>query len=193
MNTWGAVGLIAKREISTRLRSKGFWIATIATVIILVALSVITSFTSGGSKTFKVGVLPSTATLSVPLQASASSVGQMVTVVPEPSQDAGAAQVKDGKLDALLVGDGQSVRLVVHKKLNVALGNAMHVLASNLALHQQITKLGGDPDAVNSAVASATVSVDALTPPKKYNTQQLILLYDCCLLFPMDSFVVEQS
>jgi ABC-2 type transport system permease protein len=175
MSTWNVVGLVARREISTRLRSKAFWIATIATVVILVGLSLVTSFTSGGQKTYKVGVIPAAAELGAPLQASAQSIGEKVSITAVDSPDAGRALVKDGKLSALLVGDGQSVQVVVHKNLDAKLGNAMHVLASNLALHQQITALGGNPQTVNNAVASAAVSVDALTPPKKYDTQQLIL------------------
>ena len=49
------------------------------------------------------------------------------------------------------------------------------MLAGQLAFSQQITALGGDPAAVNAAVARAPVTVTSIKPPHTYNTQQLVL------------------
>src|SRR6185369_1715095 len=74
-----------------------------------------------------------------------------------------------------LVGDGSTVHVVVHKSLDQKLGNALHVLAGNLALQQQVTSLGGDQAAVRSAIASASVTTDVITPPHKYNAENLVI------------------
>lgn len=175
-SAWPIVRLIAGREITTRLRSKVFIIATAAIVVLLAALAFISSLVGGhGSPTFQVGVTPATASMAAPLASSATSVGATVTAVSVPDEATGRAEVKDGKLDALLVGDGQHVSVVVKKDLNTTLGNAMHVLASQVAFGQQITSLGGDPAKASAAVSAAPVAVTALNPPHTYDTQQLIL------------------
>ena len=173
-NPWKVVGLVAHREISTRLRNKAFIVTTVATVVVLAALALLVSLIGGKDKPFTVGVTNSTAALAAPLHASARSLDVQVDTRTV-DEAAGRDQVAAGKLSALLVGDGKTVHVVVKKSLDTNLGNALHVLASNLALQQQVTSLGGDPAAVGSAIASADVTVDAITPPHKYDTQSLIV------------------
>src|SRR5262249_29146825 len=126
------VALVAQREITTRLRSKVYWFATIITVVVLVGLSVISGLLKGGQKTYEVGVIPSTASLAAPMQASVASLGQKVTVSTVADEATGRDEVRAGKLDALLVGPGDRVQVVVHKSLDSNLTNAMHLLAGNL-------------------------------------------------------------
>jgi ABC-2 type transport system permease protein len=170
------VWLIAKREILTRARSKAYLITTGILVVILVALSIVMKLVSGGGHTdFTVGVTPATLSLSAPLAASATSVGETVQTPQVPDEATGRAEVADGKLDALLVGNGSSVQVVVKKDIDSKLSGLMHVLASQVVFGQKITSLGGDPASVNAAVASAPVQVTSIQPPHKYNTQQLVL------------------
>jgi ABC-2 type transport system permease protein len=169
-----AVWLIARRELTTRLRSRAYRISTIVLALILVALAVATRLLSGGTH-FTVGVTDATAPLAMPLTASAASIGETVKTRPVPDEAAGRADVASGKLSALLIGDGSTVHVVVKKGVNTKLDNALHVLAGRVALSQQITRLGGDPARVGTAVAGAKVQVDSLTPPHTYDTQRLIL------------------
>jgi ABC-2 type transport system permease protein len=173
-NPWKAVGLVANREISTRLRNKAFIVTTLATVVILAALAILVSLLGGKDKPFTVGVTSSTSALATPLEASAKSLDIKVDTRTV-DESAGRDQVAAGKLSALLVGDGSSVHVVVHKSLDQKLGNALHVLAGNLALQQQVTSLGGDPATVRSAIASASVTTDVITPPHKYNAENLVI------------------
>jgi ABC-2 type transport system permease protein len=169
-----AVWLIARRELTTRLRSRAYRISTIVLALILVALAVATRLLSGGTD-FTVGVTDATAPLAMPLTASAASIGETVKTRTVPDEAAGRADVASGKLSALLVGDGSTVHVVVKKGLNTKLDNALHVLAGRVALSQQITRLGGDPSRVETAVAGAKAQVDSVTPPHTYDTQRLIL------------------
>lgn len=169
-----AVWLIARREITTRLRSRAYRIATVVLALILVALAV-TSRLLGGGTDYTVGVTGATAPLATPLTASAASIGETVKTRAVPDEAAGRADVESGSLDALLVGDGSTVHIVVKKGVDAKLDNALHVLAGRVALAQQITKLGGDPASVETAVAAASVRVDSLRPPHTYDTQRLIL------------------
>ncbi len=90
-------------------------------------------------------------------------------------EQAGRDQVADGSLDALVVGDGKTVRVVVKKDLDDNLRNAFNVLAGQVALNQEIVRLGGDPAQVNAAVADASVDVEELEEPYPYDPQQLVL------------------
>lgn len=169
------VGLVAHREITTRLRSKAFLIATVASVVILVALSVILKLVSGSPSTLQVGVTPSTAALGPQLVASASAVGAHVRTQIVTSDTAGRDAVRDGKLDGMLVGDGQRVEVVVRTDIDPNMRSALQVLAGRVALNQQISALGGDPTRVSAAVSSATVSVQSLVPPSPKHNQQIVL------------------
>ena len=173
---WSVVGLIANREITIRLRSKVFRISTLVTVLILVAVALLTQLVGGkGGTRFTVGVTPATAVLAGPLKASGASIDQTITTTQVPDEDTGRDQVQAKKLDALLVGDGTDVHVVVKRDLDPKLANTLHVLAGQIAFRSQIQRLGGDPAQVTAAVAGAQVTVDPLTPPHSYNTQQLVL------------------
>ncbi|GAA5200063.1 ABC transporter permease [Rugosimonospora acidiphila] len=171
-----AVWLVARREIIARARSKAYVISTVVLVVIVVALAIVSKLIGGvGSSDFTVGVTPSTASLAAPLSSSAKSIDQTVSTRTVSDEADGRAEVESGKLDALLIGDGTTVQVVVKKDLDTKLGNALHVMASQLAFSEQIKSLGGDPAAVNTAVADAKVSTTSLHPPHKYDSQQLVL------------------
>jgi ABC-2 type transport system permease protein len=170
------VWLVAQREILARARSKAFIISTVVLVVLIVALSIVTTLVGGtGHSDSTVGVTSQTASLSAPLSASAKSVGQTVATRTVPDEATGRAEVNSGKLDALLVGDGSTVQVVVKKDLDTKLGNVLHVLAGQVAFNQKIESLGGNPADVSAAVAAAPVRVTSLQRPHAYNTQQLVL------------------
>ncbi|GIH15378.1 ABC transporter permease [Rugosimonospora africana] len=171
-----SVWLVAQREILARARSKAYVISTVVLVVIVVAVAILTKLIGGsGHSDFTVGVTGQTSSLSAPLSASAKSIGQSVATNTVPDEATGRDEVKSGKLDALLVGDGRTVQVVVKKDLDTKLGNALHVLAGQVAFNQKIESLGGDPADVNAAVAGAAVTVTSIQRPHTYNTQQLVL------------------
>lgn len=173
LGSWEAVRLVAGREVTTKMRSKAFIITTIATVVLLSGFALVMKLSSGGSDA-TVGVTQQTSALAQPLVAMSEAIGQNVDTK-EVSEQAGRDQVAAGDLDALLVGDGMSVQVVVEKDLDDSLGNALNVLARQLALDQAITADGGDSDAVNAAAAEASVDVEPLEEPFPYQPEQLIL------------------
>jgi ABC-2 type transport system permease protein len=168
--TWRPVGLVAMREITTRVSSKAFRILTaITAVIILAVIIVLHIISSGGPSVDDVGVTD--AALGQPLAASASAVGLTVHTQPVSEAD-GKAQVQDGKLDALVALDDKGkLTIYFQKKVDSQLQSATNVLARQVALDEQITNLHGNPAAVDKAVASATPSVVTLIPQPQYNAQ----------------------
>jgi ABC-2 type transport system permease protein len=186
-----ALWLIARREITTRLRSRAYRITTIALALILVGLAVATRLIGGSDYT--VGVTSATAPLAAPLTASATSIGETVTAQTVPDEATGRAEVRSGKLDALLTGDATTVHVVVNKGMDAKLGNALHVLAGRVVFAQQITSLGGSPASVEAAVANASVQVDTLQAPRTYDTQALVLGIIAGILIYLSLMVAGQA
>ena len=174
LGAWQAVSLVTGREINTKLRSKAFIITTVATLVLLIGFSLVMKFVGGGSDA-TVGFTQQNAVLAAPLKAAASAIGENIDTKTVSDERAGRGQVVDGSLDALVVGDGRTVRVVVKKDLPDNLRNALNVLASQVALNQQITALGGDPAQVAQAVANAKVQVEPIEQPFPYDGQQLVL------------------
>jgi ABC-2 type transport system permease protein len=175
LGSWEAVGLVASREVTTKMRSKAFIITTVATLVLLVGFALVMKIVSGGSDG-TVGVTTRTEALAEPLKAYASRIGETIDVRTV-DEKAGREQVADGSLDALVVGDttGGKLRVVVKKDLDDNLGNALNVLAGQLTLNRAIADLGGDPAQVESSVAKASVDVEPLEEPYPYQSEQLVL------------------
>ncbi|MGH3860579.1 ABC transporter permease [Actinokineospora sp.] len=174
MKAWSVVGLVAGREVRTRLRSKAFIITTVATLVMLVGFALVMKLASGGSDS-TVGLTGGSTSLSAPLKVAAESVGQSIETREIHDEPAGRRQVDDGTLDALLVGDGSNIVVVVKKDIDDTLRGTLNVLAGQMALNQQVVDLGGDPAKVADAVAGAKAEVRPLEPPFDYNGQQLVL------------------
>jgi ABC-2 type transport system permease protein len=170
VNAREAVGLVLRREITTRMRSKAYLFTTLGMVIGVIAISFAFKLV-GGSSASDIGVLdPSTA---APLRSVASALGEDVNTRTVPNQATGERQVRDGDLDALVVGSGASLGVVVKKNVPDDLRNALNVLVRQQVLNGQIVKAGGDPAAVNRAVAAASVQVRSLEPADNYRGQRI--------------------
>jgi ABC-2 type transport system permease protein len=169
-SNWRPVGLVAQREITTRLSSKPFRILTAVTaVIILGVIIVLKIVNSGGPSVDNVGVTDPA--LATPLSVSASAVGLHVQTHTVDAAD-GQNQVASGSLDALVVlnSDG-SLKVVFDKKVDSQLQSVANVLARQIALDEQITNLHGNPAAVEQAVAGAAPQIVTLRPQPTSNAQ----------------------
>ncbi|MGW3994089.1 ABC transporter permease [Amycolatopsis sp. NPDC004772] len=176
MSPAAAVGLVASREISTRVKSKAYRISTAVTLLLIVVGILAIKLFSGGGADSKVGYTPATAGFSAPLKATGQAIGETVDVVPVADEAAGRAKLADGSLDALLTGDGKSVHVQVKKDLDGNLKDVLQVLSQQVAVSQQVAALGGDPARFEAAVASAKFVEDPpLEQPYDYNGQQLVL------------------
>jgi ABC-2 type transport system permease protein len=169
-----AVRLVAGRELTTRIRSKAFVLGTLAMVILVVALSLVVKLVNHDSST-KIGLTTSSASLSAPLVSSAKSVGTTVKTSTVADDAAGRQQVEDGQLDALVTVSDGKVQAVVKRDVPEPLQHLLDVLAGQVAFNAQISQLGGDPAQVQSALASASVKVQSILPPKSYDSEHLAL------------------
>jgi ABC-2 type transport system permease protein len=177
VGTMTAIRLVAARELTTRLHSKAFRVMTAVVLVVIVGTILAFHLLPGlGSSVSKIGVLQSEATLAQRIAATAPVVGATVEPVTVSNAEAGRAQVADGDLDALVLsGAGGQLTVVVKSELSAGDRAALTLVARNMVQDNAIRNLGGDPAAVNAAVAGADITVDSIKPPKKYNVQQLVL------------------
>jgi ABC-2 type transport system permease protein len=108
-------GLVARREIVERLRTRSFPVLTGLLVVIILAVGIITRLVGDDDpSTLEVGVVgvgPAVAEqLEHSLTAVADAVDRPATVEPRPDARAGRAALEDGQLDVLV--DGDAGRLV---------------------------------------------------------------------------------
>jgi ABC-2 type transport system permease protein len=176
MTDMAAVRMVAGREITTRLASRAWRITTLVFVIIVIALCVVLKLiSSSGTSTPTVGYLPQTAAQAAPLRALSIQAGTPVDTRAVRSQQAGEQLLKSGDLDALLVGNGASVQVLVQKNVDPTTSSLANLLAGRIALDQQITALHGDPGRVAAAQASAHATVTPVQAPYPYQVQNLVL------------------
>ena len=171
------VWLVARREVVTRIRSKAFKITTGLLVAAVVGgILAIEAFGGGaGESKSSVGFVAATGPLAQPLTAAGLAVDETVVASSVPDQTAGEQQVRDGDLDALVVGSPSSYQVVVDDELGTGLTTAFNVLARQQALDAEIVDLGGDPAEVGKAVGSAQVEVVAIDPDGGTDGQRLLL------------------
>lgn len=166
--------LVAWREISTRIRAKAWRITTLLLMAIVIGVALLTKFT-GGSSEVTVGVLPPAQTISTSLVSTGATLGKHITTRGIADRASGLAQVRDGKIDALVSLSGDTATVVVKKDIDSGLKSTLSVLVREVATQHQIVALGGDPTDFAAAVAAAKVDVTRMTPPATYSNQHLIL------------------
>jgi ABC-2 type transport system permease protein len=99
---------VASRELFGRLRDKGFLISTAITVTVLSVFILLRAY-GGGIASFDLGWVGEGA-----LADRAAAIGQRsgidVSVRPFPDEDAADAALRDGTVDAVVIGTGRDVR-----------------------------------------------------------------------------------
>lgn len=174
VSTWGAVSLVAGREISTRIRSKAFVWTTVALLVGVVLGGFLLSLVGDqGPAVQKVGVTSGAEALGPQLTAAGEAVGAEIQVS-EVSEPEGRTQLADGDLDALVTGTPESFTVVVQEELGTTLTPVFTGLAQQAALAGAISDLGGDPSAVAQEIASAAPTVETLEPTGARDPAQIV-------------------
>jgi ABC-2 type transport system permease protein len=168
------IALVAQREILTRVRAKSWRIITVLLMALMVGLALLSKI-AGGTSELTVGLDPSTQSLRTALVATARTVGTHISVRSLSDSTSGVRQVRAGDLDALVTESGDALSVVVKEDVDSGLDSALTVLARQLAAQRQITELGGDPAAFETAVASAHVDITRLAPRRAYSDEHLAL------------------
>lgn len=176
MSAWETIRLVALREITTRLRSRAFLVATAGLVAAIIIGGVLLKL-AGGSEPAKVGFTAEAASMRAPVAALMSEAedadgaddGGIRTQ--EVTRSEGERLVRSGDLDAVVDGGPGDLELLVKETADQSLRSALTAVAQQQALSAKITELGGDPAEVASDVAAAAPTVVALKPQDREPAQ----------------------
>lgn len=171
------IGLVAGREVTTRLRSKAFVWTTVGLVVAIVAGGLLLHLATGSSSASKVALVPATQGLEQPLQTVAAASGTEIETVREPDDDAARAAVRAGDVDVALTGRADAFSVVVKDAVPDRLGGPLAALRQQRALDAAVTELGGDPATVNQQLAAATLDVQVLEPQPERDGAQIVAGY----------------
>ena len=175
LSSWGAIRLVAGREITTRLRSKSFvWLTVILVAAVVLGGFVLNLAGSDGPEAERVGLTPAAAELADPITATGDALGTTVETTPVPDDATGEQQVRDGDLDALVTGAGDDLTVVVESELSPGLTAVLTTLAQQAALTDAVTALGGDPAQVAGDVAAAEPTVRTIGEPSEFDPARYV-------------------
>ncbi len=163
--------LVARREMRVRLRSRVFLGSTLFMVALVVIGIVGFSLVGGSTSAIRVGFGAGSQTLQPAFTASATALGQSVTVSDVADDAAGRAQVSDGTLDVLVTGDATSPMAVVEKSAPSLVQAALE----RAVLVARLEATGLPPSALASAVSGAQVPVETLEATKPGLSQDLVV------------------
>jgi ABC-2 type transport system permease protein len=183
----GDTGLVAVREVRTRVRSRVFRIGTLLILTGIAAAIVIPVLSRGKSHPEQIGVV---GTLSAPLRAAitatGSSIGTTVHLVPEANVQAARVGLSSGRVDLVIV-DARDI--VVDKAITPGATTTTARLAGDLArtlgVAQAFGAAGLSPAQAAQVATAKPVPVTSLVPPSASTTARAASLAGLILVFVM--------
>jgi len=178
------IALVAKRELTTRARTKSFLISNaIILTLILGAIIATSAFAGADAGHAKVGLVGSASSLSTSLSAQSASIGSSIDISTVPDVAAARSKVASGDLEVALVPHGAgSYSAVVDSKLGPELQSVIDAVVRQQAVSSTLTAKGVDPATLARAAADAKVTVVAINPPNPDSDQRTALAFTAMLL-----------
>ncbi|KQS68499.1 ABC transporter permease [Modestobacter sp. Leaf380] len=185
MSAFGQVRLVAGREMSTRVKDKGFIVSSVVIVLLVLGLMVFQLVSGSSTQTTTVGTVAGGAQVEQALVRSGEQVGTEVTVVELADEDAARQAVEDGDVEAVLVdGAGDAPRVVVESSADEAAAAIAETAVGALSVARQLGEQGVD------LVAAPAISYSVLDPDDDGDTTAVlvallgvVVLYGLLILF----------
>jgi ABC-2 type transport system permease protein len=157
-----SVLLVAAREFNSRARSYRVVVGTVAVGLLLLAFLLLQAFSFHPRTTLRIGLAGQAISLQQGLPQEMSALGVPVTVIQLDSVAEGVAQVRRGRLDALVSGARSALRVTVDDNLDPRLRATLNSQVRQQILEAQIAQLGARPDEVLAKVDQAQIIVTHL-------------------------------
>jgi ABC-2 type transport system permease protein len=154
--------LVARREITERVRDRSFIISTMVGVVLLAAFALVPRLLGFGEpEEWVLGVVgEDSAAMAGAVEAAAPNFGIVVTAEPLEAARVESA-LTDGDVDAVIV-DGDQI--VVDQELDPALQTAMQAASAQLEVTGALNEAGLNPDEVTEVLTPDPLDVRALDP-----------------------------
>ena len=174
-----AIGLVARREFSTQVRSKSFAIGIVISLVIFGIYAFIFQFVGSQMSSSTLGVTSAAQPVVPALQQAATAVGRTLTISEVSAAD-GAAQVQAGDLDAVL-DRSPGWTLTGRDAVGDELSSLVSTVVRQTTLDQALQSAGQDPATVT---AQGRVTVATLEPEDPERGQRLgLAIVTAVLLF----------
>jgi ABC-2 type transport system permease protein len=178
------VRLVAGREISTRIRDKGFLIGSAVLIVLILGMLVFQVAINSGTDTTRIGVVGGSTTVTQALRSQGDALGTDVRVVGYDDEAAARSAVEDGDVDAALLSpSGGQPELLVENDGGQA-ETLVQGAVQGMSLTQQLADSGVQLQ------TPPTVEVVALDPNADADTEAavvalvgVVVLYSLLILF----------
>ena len=157
----GAYRIVARREFIERFKDKGFRISTGITLTILVGFLVLSSLMGGRPRYDLVVVGSDAVEVGDRVQDASATLSFDVTVHEFDDEAAADRAVRDGQVDAALIGDD---RILVKTDGPADLLGAVQAASESIRARQVLADAGVAPDEADDALEVAPLPVHALAP-----------------------------
>lgn len=173
-----AVRMVAAREVSTRTRTRAFLIGNGIIISVIAGGLILTAVLQGHfGKPPEVALVGPVAALSVPLAQAEKALGFDVHLRQLPTEAAARRAVADGDIKVALVQQGAGFVAVTDKRLDPRLENLLAAGIRQYALSVALNRQRIDAARLATDVATRTLKVDAIHPPKPDADQRTALAF----------------
>jgi ABC-2 type transport system permease protein len=184
LSSTSLVGLVARREISARIRDKNFIISSAVILVLLLGSMALQVVLQSGTEESRIGVVGGTPGLEQALQAQGDALEVDVSVVELDDQAAATAAIEAEDVDSALVVQDGEYELLVQESAGGSLEAIVQGAVAQLSLAEQLAEAG------ISDVTVPEVPVTALDPDADQDGQRVVaaiigaaLLYGLLILF----------
>jgi ABC-2 type transport system permease protein len=166
-----AIGLVARREFVTQVRSRSFVIGLLITLVVFGVVGAISAFVAAQRSTSTLGLTANVAPLASTLESIARSQGFTIEIR-DVEEGAGRAALAGDQLDGLLVGDPGHYTLVGRDSVDDRLTAVVGTAARQDAMTDVLRAAGTSTAELE---ARATVAQETLEPVDPDRGQRLAL------------------
>ncbi|MEQ3554550.1 ABC transporter permease [Pseudonocardia nematodicida] len=168
------IALVARREITTQVRSRTFLIGLLLMVAIFAGYAAVIAFVGAQSSSSSLVLDGAARDLRPALQATADRQGSTLRLTEAGSRATAESMVRTGEADALLAGGPGSYQLVGLEDVNPALGALVRDVVEQQAVDDALTAAGADPEQVSTL---AGVGITTLEPADPERGQRIAVAF----------------
>jgi ABC-2 type transport system permease protein len=178
------VRLVAGREISTRIRDKGFLIGSGVLIVLILGMLVFQVAINSGGDSTKLGVVGGSAAVTDALQAQGRALDTDVSVVDYDDEAAARRGVEDGDVDAALVSPSAAQPELLVEKSGGTAETLVQGAVQGMAVTQQLADAGVQLQSPPQLVVVALdPDADADTEAAVVALVGVVVLYSLLILF----------
>ncbi|GAA4746455.1 ABC transporter permease [Modestobacter marinus] len=178
------VRLVAGREISTRIRDKGFLVGSAVIILLILGLLVFQVVINSGSDDTRVGLVDGDSTVSEALRSQGQALGTDVDVVAFEDEATARAAVEDGDVEGALIGPSDAQPQLLVENGGGQIDTLVQGALQNLSLASQLADAGVQLDPPPTVeVVALEADADADVEAAVVALVGVVVLYSLLILF----------